>query len=272
MSEPNQVELNISDMLKPPFKPSGGYHASQSTFYLHGIGVENCNKLADAGVHSIGELAWHGDLVKISETSGISLDLLKTFQKKAYSVLRGEIYQIKDFKFPDKAIYFDLETEPGGGRIWLIGCLIKDMPFQFYADTWIEEYGIIRNFLDLVYYYDDYPLVSYSGTNFDLRFLEEALASYGERVDLRYRHIDLCTLLKRCFIFPTRGYGLKSVGSALGYKFVNPELNGLKVANLYESHIETGKSLSHNVYTYNMDDVRVLQFIVKTLKEFEGKR
>jgi len=91
-----------------------------------------------------------GDLVKISETSGISFELLKIFQKKAYSILRDEIYQIKDFKFPDKAIYFDLETEPGGGRIWLIGCLIKDMPFQFYADTWIEEYGIIRNFLDLV--------------------------------------------------------------------------------------------------------------------------
>ena len=272
LSGPKQVELNVGDLLRKPLKSSGGYLADQSTYYLHGIGVENCNKLADAGVHSIGELACHGDLVKISETSGISFDLLKTLQKKASSILREEIYQIGDFSFPGKVIYFDLETEPGGGRIWLIGCLINDMPFQFYADTWLEEYGIIRNFLDLVSYYDDYPLVSYSGTNFDLRFLEEALLSYGEKVDLWHRHIDLCTLLKRCFIFPTKGYSLKSVGKVLGYEFVNAELNGLKVSNLYEKHIETGNSLSHNVYTYNMEDVRVLQFIVRTLKGFNVRR
>lgn len=266
MSAHKQVEAGIGEAMNLHLKPSYNYYADQSTYYIHGIGVENCYRLADAGIYSVKELAFLKDLDNLSGNTKIPMKMLKTLQLKALSILTGEIYQINHFEFPEKAIFFDIETEPGGGKIWMIGCLIKNMPFQFYADTWIEEYGIIRNFLDLVYYYDDYPLVSYSGTNFDLRFLEEALESYGEGIDLWHRHIDLCMLLKQCFIFPTKGYGLKNVGKSLGYQFINPDLNGLTVANLYEEHIETGKKLDNNIYTYNLDDVRVLSYIVKKLK------
>jgi predicted RecB family nuclease len=269
MSAHKQVEASTDEVVNINLKPSYTYYADQSTYYLNGIGIENCNKLADAECYSVGQLAWHLNLETLSKTSRIPLKMLKTFQLRALSMLTGEIYHVSSFRFPEKVIYFDIETEQGGGRIWLIGCLINEIPFQFYGDTWIDEYGVIMNFLDLVYYYSDYPLVSYSGTNFDLRFLEEALESYGEKVDLWHRHIDLCNLLKQCFIFPTRSYGLKSIGKALGYKFANPELNGLTAANLYEEHIETGNILNNSVYTYNLDDVRSLQYIVKKLRMLE---
>lgn len=80
------------------------------------------------------------------------------------------------------------------------------------------------------------------------------------------RHLDLCKTVRRCFIFPTQGYGLKEIGILLGYVFKNPNLDGLRVVELYEEHLQTGQPLDKRVLEYNQDDVEVLPYIVKTMR------
>ena len=74
-------------------------------------------------------------------------------------------------------------------------------------------------------------------------------------------HVDLNLKIWRCFIFPTRGYGLKTIGSYLGYPFRNPRLDGLIVSSQYQSYIESGDALDSRVFDYNEDDVKALPFI-----------
>jgi predicted RecB family nuclease len=75
-------------------------------------------------------------------------------------------------------------------------------------------------------------------------------------------NVDLRKKVRKSFVFPTRGHGLKSVGSFLGFPFRNKGFNGFKVALGYQRHVEEmSQSLSRRYFDYNEDDVRVLPFI-----------
>jgi predicted RecB family nuclease len=73
--------------------------------------------------------------------------------------------------------------------------------------------------------------------------------------------------MRRSFIFPTRGYGLKRLGGFLGYPFSNPHLDGLTVSTQYQDHIERGDPLDPRDFVYNEDDVKVLPYIESWARE-----
>ena len=180
-------------------------------------------------------------------------------------MLNNETYKIAPLELPsEKLIYLDIETEPFGGRIWLIGIQIDGQFSQLYADDWGQEEEILEKFLDTIRGKPGHTLVSYSGTNFDLRNLEAATGRPGFSPILsRFPHVDLCSRLRRCFIFPNQSYGLKDLGTFLGYPFRNPDLNGLEVALLYQNHVEKGVPLDPKVFEYNEDDVKALPYLIE---------
>lgn len=61
---------------------------------------------------------------------------------------------------------------------------------------------------------------SYSGTGFDLRVILSAARRLGldPSALLGFPHVDLCSLLRRCFIFPHHSYALKEIGSTRARK------------------------------------------------------
>ena len=173
--------------------------------------------------------------------------------------------QAEPFEFPgERLIYIDIETDPACRRVWLIGLLVDGWFTQLYANSWEEEKLILERFLGFLETHRGYSLVSYSGTGFDYRVTLNALRRHNLNTTFleEYPHIDLCTLLRRCFVFPYHSYALKELGAYLGYNFRQTELDGLKVSLAYMKHIEMGIPLDGSMLEYNEDDVRSVKHLI----------
>jgi predicted RecB family nuclease len=184
-------------------------------------------------------------------------------------MVENKIFQVSPFIFPeDRLIFIDIETDLACQRVWLIGLLIDSKFIQLYADSWDEEKKILSDFLAILKKHPGYTLVSYSGTNFDYRVPLYALMRVGLKTDLleSHQHFDLSHMVRNCFVFPNQSFALKELGAYLKYPFMFPDLNGMFVAFKYMKHVEDGEPLDEKVIKYNEDDVRVLPFIISTLK------
>jgi predicted RecB family nuclease len=170
---------------------------------------------------------------------------------------------------PDKKpIYLDIETVPKWDKVWLIGFLIDDEFIQLYARDYDDERRVLSEFNRMICKHRDRFLVTW--TSFDTRVLSNRMEIHGlpKSIIKMLDPVDLKLKIRRCFIFPTRGYGLKRLGSYLGYPFKNPHLDGLKVSSQYQDHIEQGDSLSSKVFEYNEDDVKALTFIEDWVRRY----
>lgn len=158
-------------------------------------------------------------------------------------------------------------------RVWLIGLQINGQFIQFYADNWEQERDILKKFAEILRNNPNYTLVSFSGTDFDYRVILKAMQRHGINVDLllSHLHIDICFLLRRCFIFPNQSFALKDLGSFLGYPFKYPDLDGFDVALRYHRHIEYGEPLDPKILKYNEDDVRVIPFLISKVRSCAQK-
>jgi len=241
---------------------------SQSTYYIHGVGPSSTWKLAMCDIQTIGELADHADLHRLSRESRISQRLLRKLQLRARSIVNKETIQTAPFQPPGNPIYYDIETDLRCERVWLIALLIHGELIQLYADDWSQEKDILEQFTATIRGHPHHTLVSYSGTRFDSRVLLNAMKrnSLPRETFKAKPETDLCTQLRRTFIFPTRGYGLKELGAYLGYQFSNPSLDGRAVAEKYHRHVEEGVDLDPRVLEYNGDDVKSLEYICDQLR------
>jgi len=219
--------------------------SQRSPFHLHGVGPAYTWKLAMSGVDTIQEILDHHNLEKLSEQTSIPHKTLRMIRLKAKSIVNNRIIQIAPFWMPEKdPIYLDIETVPKWSKVWLIGLLIDDEFIQLYAEDY-DNTRVLRK------------RMSFHGIS----------ASHLDSLGL----VDLKLKLRRCFIFPTRGYGLKSIGKYLRYPFKNPHLNGLDVSNQYQGHIENGEPLSPEVFEYNEDDVSSLPFFEGWARDYERR-
>ena len=254
----------MNRMLEPALR-------SQSTYHIHGVGPSSTWKLAMCDVQTVGELADHADLPRLSKESSISRIRLQKLQLRARSIVNRETIQTAPFQPPGNPIYYDIETDLRCERVWLIALLTHGELTQLYADDWGSEIDILEQFMVAIQGLPGYTLVIYYGTRFDSRVLTNAM----KRNNIPHEpfkatpEIDLCTRLRRSYIFPTRGYALKELATHLGYPFRNPSLDGRAVAEHYHRHVEEGIELDPRVLEYNGDDVKALRFICDNLPKRE---
>lgn len=232
---------------------------------IYGVGKRYSDALRGIGVETVGDIARISEVDELEELLGMPAKVLGRIRLRALSYVSGEVLQAEPFEFPgDRLIYFDIETDPACSRVWLIGLLVDGWFTQLYAESWDQERQVLEKFMELLDTHRCYTLVSYSGTGFDYRVTLNALQRHGLDTSLLEgrRHIDLCTLLRRSFIFPHHSYALKELAAHLGYRFRQSELDGLRVALAYQRHIEYGTPLGGGVLEYNEDDVRSLKHLV----------
>ncbi len=233
---------------------------------IYGIGKRYSEALRGIGVETVGDIAKIENIDEFEELLGIPAALLRKIRLRALSYVSGKILQTDSIEFPgDRLIYIDIETDERCSRVWLIGLLVDGRFTQFYADSWDEERHILERFQDFLGAHRGYTLVSYSGTCFDYRVTLNAL----RRLELdpspleEFPHVDLCTLLRRSFIFPQSSYALKELGRYLSYGFKQSDLDGLRVAQAYQRHVEYGSPLEPRFFEYNEDDVRVIHHLIE---------
>jgi len=243
----------------------------ESPFNLHGVGPLYTWKLAMSGVETIQEILDYHNLEELSRASTIPYKVLKMIQLKADSLVNDKIIQIAPFCMPKKdPIYLDIETVPKWSKVWLIG-LIYDEFIQLYAENY-DEARILIEFNELIKEYKDRFFVTWTGYDTRVirkRLLYHRLSTYAlDTLGL----MDLKLKMRRCFIFPTRGYGLKSVGKYLRYPFKNQHLDGLAVSNQYQDYMEKGASLDASVFEYNEDDVSALPYLEGWAYDYQRAR
>ncbi len=243
-----------------------------SPFHLHGVGPAYTMRLAICGVETIGDVLEWDDLEQLSAISTIPLRVLRRIRLKARSLVNDEIIQIAPFNLPSRNhVYLDIETTLQSRAVWLIGFMIDGELTQLYADSYDEEKHILSEFRILLRKYRDHALVTWS--KFDTRVLCERMRLHGLHPDpvSSMAHMDLRLEMRRSFVFPTYGYGLKVIGSHLGYNFKNPRLDGYSVALKYEDHLYCGEPLGSDVFEYNGDDVMALPYIVDWTRSWVSK-
>jgi len=267
------IELSSDGLVSIDWHDTNEVLDMDSPMRIHGIGPFYCETLDKCGINTIGHLAEVENISALSHSSGISERLLMKFQLKAKSMINDAIYQISPFILPmDNLIFFDIETDTACDRVWLIGILIDGRFIQLYADNWEQERDILEEFIEILKKHPNRTLVSFSGTNFDHRIPLNALRRHSLDADFfeSYPHVDLSTLLKRCFIFPNQSFALKELSTYLEYPFKHPDMNGLAVAISYHSHVEDGKPLGTKIFEYNEDDVRAIPHLIEKARSIAG--
>jgi predicted RecB family nuclease len=231
---------------------------------IYGVGARYAESFKRQGIETIGDIAAIQQIDQYEEPLGIPSKVLHKIRLRAQSYINGQVYQTETIEFPgDRLIYIDIETDERCSKIWLIGLLVDGHFTQLYADSWEDERQILEEFLSFLGTHRGYTLVSYSGTGFDYRVTLNAMKRLG--IDPRpleeFCHVDLCTVLRRSFIFPHHSYGLKELGVYLNYSFKQTNLDGLDIARAYQRHVDHGLPLEDGVLVYNEDDVRVVRHL-----------
>ena len=268
------IELRKNRKVEIEWYDTNELSGEHSLNRIWGIGPTYSKMLNASGLININQLAANQDLDRLSQLSGISSKLLNKFQLRARSIVENKIFKTSEFEFPEeKLIYIDIETDLVCERVWLIGLLVDNEFIQLYADNWDEEKEILSKFLEILKKHPEHKLVSYSGTDFDCRVPLKALKRHGLDINLlkAHDHFDLSYNIRKCFIFPNQSFALKNLGAFLKYQFKFPHLDGRIVAIKYLRHVEDGKPLDGELIKYNEDDVRVLPFIISTLKSYKLK-
>lgn len=263
------IELTSDGVASVEWHDTHEILGKDSLTQLYGVGRVRADKLVKCGINNIKHLAQCRNLDELARSTKFGEKHLRLLQLRAKSMLNNQSYQLAPFALHcDKAIFFDIETDIGGNRVWLIGYEVDGQFFQLYADSWEEERDILEMFLKVLEENLEHALVSFSGTNFDLRVLLKASQRFGldKNLLLSRHHIDLSSLLRKCFIFPNQRFALKKLGSFLGYEFKHSELDGLQVALNYHRHVEKGKPLDHIMLEYNEDDVKVIPYIINEIR------
>ena len=76
--------------------------------------------------------------------------------------------------------------------------------------------------------------------------------------------VDLYRLATDSFAFPAPTERLKDIAGSLGFKWRNPEANGLLTMHKYWQYRNSGSidtALRDEILTYNEDDCRALMFV-----------
>jgi Icc-related predicted phosphoesterase len=244
-----------------------------SLLNLHSIGRRREQALRRAGVRTISELSNSEGLLAAAQASGMSVNLLKRLQLKARSYVDKRIIEIAPFCLKlERPLFFDIETDIGASRVWLVGVLWDGDFRRFYSDSWAREEAMLKQFLDFLAHNRPGVLISYSCTSFDRRVLANALRRY--KLDGSHfgnvPHTDLGAELARCLALPIKSRKVKDVGRFFGYQFKHGDLDGLHVAHEYSRHLEEARPLNPAVLDYNEDDVRVLDHIVRRVSQLSG--
>lgn len=246
-----------------------------SLINLHNVGNHKIKILNKMGIYTIEDLINYQPFKTSNYNHNlISIETLNELKLKAIAQTSNIIFQISPFILPfDNVIYYDIETDYyatkySEKKIWAIGVYHNQNFLLFLAENYEKEKKILTEFLDYIRSFNKPNLICYSGFQFDKRIIIHAL----KRNSLDYHffenlsHFDVCTIIKKSFILPTKSYSLKEVGKLLNYNFKH-NLDGLMVSRMYDiSQKNNDVSFHKKISEYIEDDVKAIHHIILELK------
>ncbi len=240
---------------------------------LQGIGSVRERVLLNGGLSSLDDIV-EDNRERLLALPGVGRTSAARWLEQADAIRRGVI-TIHDF--PERellsaspTVYYDIETDLGPGRTWLVGALdsVDGKFVSFFQRR--NEGRLLRDFRNYLKDRPDHLLVSYSGSSFDARVLSARSSAYKFRnlAERLASDIDFCKIARRALIGNTPSHKLKELAHQLGYRFRHPDIDGFAVGLYYSEYLLSGKQPPwKKLIEYNQDDVRALAHVVKRAVE-----
>jgi Icc-related predicted phosphoesterase/uncharacterized protein YprB with RNaseH-like and TPR domain len=244
-----------------------------SVAFLPRIGPERQRALAEMGITRAEQLFSAPDEVFERIQFG------PTGRARLEALQRNEAIWLRHLQLPQRMIYYDVETglQIGGDilapapppEVWMLAAydgiemrqwIVPDPDRKARADMYQE-------FLEFVKERPEHALVSWSGTRFDERAVEEGLMKWRRPAAATWPDLpklDLLTTLRRCLALPLYSWSLKDVASWCGFDGYSGDIDGFEVGFRYEEYRRQGVTLPiEEIARYNLEDVQALAFVAE---------
>lgn len=244
--------------------------SSQLAFEINGIGPAYAERLAQAGITTVEQLA-DASLFTVGKAIAQSPNTAQLFIARAQARLNGCPSLVSMPKLPKRPrLYLDIETNLQQSYTWLVGVASEEgnEVRQFFAPHPDEEGEMLQELSAFLTTVADHSVVHFSGTQFDRRILVQRMENY----DLLpppalLRSTDSLFALRPCLVLPSRSLKLKEAAECLGYHFAHSDLDGFMVAYEYQKAIQAGSAVPKRLLAYNRDDVLALRFLIQEVEK-----
>jgi Icc-related predicted phosphoesterase/uncharacterized protein YprB with RNaseH-like and TPR domain len=252
--------------------PSLGHMAK-----LNQVGPRRIQHMLDAGIRSLedvseqnrktieslpGSSKWHADMW-IRQVKAIQSGKFEVFDRKRLIPLLGI----------ENPVYFDIETDLGGSKIWLIGIYNerKGEFLQFFEKD--REDKLLQDFSQYIIK-NNCSLICYGGNYFDRDVVKNSMREHEIKIP---KYIEQCRDagidIQLSIAGPFKGFKLKDMGKMIGHQWRQPDLGGLEVGAKYTSYLLDKKEPDWNkLLEHNEDDVKAVREVVKWIRNIQNDK
>lgn len=240
-------------------------------------GKGTVEKMSAIGIRTVAALA-KSDPEDVARKAKMAQPTALSLWHHARARIEGKPLPIRKAKFPEGVpiVFYDIETF--GGETFLHGLIRVDGANReehfFFADSLADAGTAWRQFLEFVA--RDEESVIYCWADYERGCAEKSWAQFGgdkkAYASFMRRLTDQCAWTKKHFAFPTRGYSIKEVAPALGFRWKAADAGGLNCEAWYGDWLRSGEAeLKRKILEYNRDDVLAMEVIFNHLKQITGE-
>ena len=249
---------------------------------IHGISQRDQRELYELKIKTVRQLA-EADIKFLEEGfEGWNYDKLIRVRNQAEVLISGQPLITQHYNFPEveNEIYFDVESDPTRGIIFMFGLLDKKQnrktaDFQYFlAKDKEDEKKIWEEFLTFLNRQKNFAVYHYG--YYEKHVLQQMEKRYGAPSPLmrkfRENSLDLYNITTNSVIMPLYFYSLKDVAGFIGYKWNDEGAGGGEAMLWYDQWQETGKKeFLEKLIKYNEDDVRATLLVKEWLEKQRPK-
>ncbi|MDT3741360.1 MAG: IS66 family transposase [Candidatus Kapabacteria bacterium] len=248
---------------------------------LGNIGFNEISKYNNKGIFTINQLSY---TYKPRRSKKTSSNRNKRFQYGLRALALREkktiIDSMPDFKEKACSIFFDFESIPEQGFIYLIGLVILEngvkTEYSFWADNKAKEELIFLDFFSILRSKNNYTCYHYSSYELiELRaFNERNHNMYKKELSLIMNNsMNLLSVFNSKIHPPTYTNGLKDIAIYYGFEWTIGNPSGLKCLILREQwNNGADNNLKKQIIQYNLEDCNAMGQIIHSIKNFNADK
>lgn len=169
-------------------------------------------------------------------------------------------------------IYFDIESDPGAGFVYLIGLIVaengSETHYSFWADNKNQEASIFEQFVAEVTRHESFTVFCYG--NYERAFITrmKKIAKSPELVDsILNALVNILSYIYDHIYFPTYSNSLKEIGRYVGCSWTEADASGIQ-SIVWRSKWEASlnEEIRRKLITYNLEDCIALKKVTKILQ------
>ena len=186
------------------------------------------------------------------------------------------IYEPIEFPESNKEIHYDIEDDPTQDFVYLQGLVLfekgkEPVYHAFFADKFDDEQKIAKELFDFFKVHDGIPVYHYS--SHEKTTLLRLTKKYSSLDAIVYERlfgagglaIDLYQIIQDKTDWPLTSYGIKSIGTYLGFKWVAHDAGGAASIVWMNDYLKGDQQMKKKILKYNEDDCLATLFLKNKL-------